>query len=353
MPLSLASGGILVGVTKSAINFQDAFAGVAKTVDATDEELEQIKQELKNLSLVIPITTTELSETAETAGQLGIKAKDISTFTKVMAELGTATNLTASQAGEAIATFSNVMGTASDGYERIGSVVVRLGNNSKATESAILAMAQRMAGAGATLGMTEADVLGLATALSSVGLEAEMGGTAISRVMNDFNRAASGVETKYGSLSQYAKICGMITKEFAKTVKEDAGKAIELFVIGMANANETSKGTIGLLDKLGVNEVRLTDTLLRMASASGNVSEYIAMANKEWKDNTALTNEATKKYETVASKLQILKNRFNNLAINLGDLLLPYVEDLMNNAESLVDWFAGLDEGTQKLILKT
>ena len=350
--LSAGAGSLLGLSAKTAIDFEDAFVGVCKTVEGTDEELEQIRKDIMKLSNQIPIATTELFELAEEAGQLGIKTEDITSFTETMAKLGTATNLSATEAGEAIATFVNVMGTLPENYERIGSVIVELGNNSKATESDIVAMAQRMSGAGATLGMTESSVLGLATALSSVGLEAEMGGTAISRVMNDFNRAASGVETKYGTLSQYAKICGMSVKEFSDTVKNNAGEAIKQFVIGLGDTNRTGKSTIQLMSDLGINEVRLTDTMLRLANASGTVEEFMTMADKEWEVNNALNAEATKKYADTASQIEIAKNKIAELADKFGKILLPSINDTLGKIGKFVDWMGSLSEGTQKTIVK-
>lgn len=348
--LSAGSASLLGLSAKTAIDFEDAFVGVQKTVEGTDAELEKIRKDIMLLSNKIPIATTELFELAEEAGQLGIATKDITNFTETMAKLGSATNLSATEAGESIATFVNVMGTLPENYERIGSVIVKLGNNSKATESDIMAMAQRMSGAAATLGMTESSVFGLATALSSVGLEAEMGGTAISRVMNDFNRAASGVETKYGTLAQYAEICGMSTKQFADTVKNDAGEALKQFVIGLGDSNRTGKGTIQLLSDLGVNEVRLTDTMLRLANASGTVDEYMKMADEEWIRNTALTTEASKKYADTASQIQIAKNKLGELADKFGQAMLPTINSFLDKAGKVIDWFGNLSDGSKKTI---
>lgn len=348
--LSAGSASLLGLSAKTAIDFEDAFVGVQKTVEGTDAELEKIRKDIMLLSNKIPIATTELFELAEEAGQLGIATKDITNFTETMSKLGSATNLSATEAGESIATFVNVMGTLPGNYERIGSVIVKLGNNSKATESDIMAMAQRMSGAAATLGMTESSVFGLATALSSVGLEAEMGGTAISRVMNDFNRAASGVETKYGTLAQYAEICGMSTKQFADTVKNDAGEALKQFVIGLGDSNRTGKGTIQLLSDLGVNEVRLTDTMLRLANASGTVDEYMKMADEEWIRNTALTTEASRKYADTASQIQIAKNKLGELADKFGQAMLPTINSFLDKAGKVIDWFGNLSDGSKKTI---
>lgn len=349
--LSVGSASLLALGAKRAIEYEDAFVGVAKTVDGTDEQLEQIRKDIIKLSENIPLATTEIFNLAEEAGQLGISAENLTTFTETMSKLASATNLTAEEAGSKLATFVNIMNSSADNYERIGSVIVQLGNHSKASEKDIVNMAERMVGAASTLKMSEPAVLGLATALSSVGLEAEMGGTAISRIMNDFNRAASGVETKYGSLSLYAKICGMSTKQFAKTVKNDAGTAIKEFIAGLGNTNRTGSSTIKLMEKLGINEVRLTDTMLRLSNASGLVGTYLNMANQEWKDNNALNEEASRKFADTQSQVEIFKNKVNNLVNAFGENLLPSINDILDGLSDLVKWFGSLDDKQKKLII--
>ena len=349
-----AGAGSLLGISaKTAIELEDAFVGVEKTVNGTDNQLQQIKKDIMAMGRVIPTSQKELFKLAETAGQLGIETDSVAEFTRLMAMLGTATNMSANEAGEALATFYNVMGTLPENYEKVANVVVKLGNNAKATESDIVSMAQRMSGAASNLGMSESAVLGLATAISSVGIEAEMGGTAISRIMNDFNRAASGVETKYGTLAQYAEIAGMSTDKFAKALRENAGYAVQEFIVGLGDTNRTGKNTIQLLSELGISEVRLSDTMQRLSSASDGVRKYMGMANEEWENGNALTAEATRKYADTASQIQLAKNKLSELANTFGQHLLPYINEGLDKLGKLAEWFGNLDEETQKNILKT
>ena len=112
---------------------------------------------------------------AEAAGQLGIATDDVLTFTRVMLDLGESTNLSADEAATALALFANITGTSAADYERLGSVIVGLVNNFATTEAEITEMAQRLASAGTLAGMSEAEILALAAAMSSVGIEAEAG----------------------------------------------------------------------------------------------------------------------------------------------------------------------------------
>lgn len=210
-------------------------------------------------------------------------------------------------------------------------------------------MALRLAGAGAQVGMSEADILGLATALSSVGIEAEAGGSAFSKVMVKMQLA-----TVQGgqALEDFAKVSGMTADEFKNKFETDATGAIVAFIQGLAGMDDEGVSAIETLDEMGLTEVRLRDALLRSANSADIFTNAIDTANNAWDDNSALTEEAAKRYETVQSKIEILKNKIYDLGISLGEKLLPYVEEFIDWAADLVEWFGNLDEGTQQWILK-
>src|SRR5690606_645023 len=159
------------------------FTGVIKTVDATDEQMAMLRQGILDMSSELPSSASEIAGVAEAAGQLGIQVDNILGFTRVMSDLGVATNLEANEAATALARLANITGMSQTDFDRLGSTIVALGNNLATTEAEIVAMGLRIAGAGSQIGLTEAQILSFAGAMSSVGIEAEAGGTAISRVM--------------------------------------------------------------------------------------------------------------------------------------------------------------------------
>lgn len=159
--------------TKAAIEFESSFAGVRKTVEATEEEFKQLENGIRNMSKELPASTTEINSVAEAAGQLGIKTEDILEFTRVMIDLGESTNLSATQAASSLAKFANVTKMSASNYSNLGSVIVALGNNFATTEADIVNMATRLASTGELAGLSEPQIMALATAMSSVGIEAE------------------------------------------------------------------------------------------------------------------------------------------------------------------------------------
>ena len=113
---------------------------------------------------------------------------------------------------------------------------------------------------------------------------------------------------------------------------------------------------IKVLDDMGITEIRLRDALLRAAGAGDLFNESINIGTKAWEENTALTDEAQQRYETTASQIEILKNKFTDLGIELYDKLgpvlrdtvVPMVERLIENISTLVDWFTNLSPTAHK-----
>lgn len=330
--------GGLTAATKEAIEFESAFTGVTKTVDGTEEQLNNLKQGIKDLSKEIPSTTTEIAQVAEAAGQLGIQTDNVLAFTKTMIDLGNATNMSADDAATTLARFANVTKMSQSDFDRLGSVIVALGNNFATTESEIAAMGMNLGSAGKQVGMSQSQIMGLATALSSVGLEAQAGGTAFSKVMVNMQLA---VEKGGKELKDFASVAGMSTKEFQKAFKEDASTAIMKFVEGLSQSGERGKSAIKVLDDMGITETRLRDALLRSANASDVMGKAIELGNKAWEENNALVNEADKRYKTTESQLKIAKNRVKDLGTSLGDKLLPSVNKIL---EKSGEWIEKLDE---------
>lgn len=346
---SAASISALTLSAKSAIDFEDAFAGVEKTVDGTKEQMEELKQGIRDMAKEIPSSTTEISAVAEAAGQLGIKTEDILSFTRVMIDLGNSTNLSAEEAALSLAKFANITKMSAKDYDKLGATIVDLGNNFKTTEADIVAMAQNLASAGTQVGMSQSDILSLATALSSVGLEAQAGGTAFSKALINMQLA---VETNSKSLKDWADVAGMSVDDFSELFKEDATKALQAFIEGLSKCGGETKSAIKVLDDMGITETRMRDALLRSANASETFTDAIKTGNKAWQDNTALTNEANKRYATLKSKIKMAISKLKDIAITLGDKLMPSIEKVIEGLGKWIDKFSTLSDKQVDVIVK-
>lgn len=331
----------------SAVKWESAWAGVTKTVDGTAEQLASLEQGLRDMSKELPATHGEIAAVAEAAGALGVATEDIEFFTRTMIDLGETTNLTSDGAATAIAKLMNVMGTAGDDVDNLGSALVHLGNNGASTEAEILDMAQRISGAAAVVGASEADVLGLANGLASLGIEAELGGTAISRVMSEIDKNVSvGGER----LELFAETAGMSASQFAAAWQADPVTALVAFIDGLGRL-DASGGSVDLLFKeLGLSGTRVGDVLKRLMSSGDLLTESLQMSGEAWRDNTALADEAAKRYETSAAKFEMVRNKIVDLFIDLGNIMLPAVEKIVDVIGVLAEKFQDLPAPVQMAV---
>ena len=306
--------------SQASMDFESAITGVAKTTDLTDSELATMSDSIKALSTEIPATTEEIAAVAEAAGQLGIQKDALLDFTEIMTMLGTATNMTADEAATALARFANITGMATDNYGRLGSVIVDLGNNFATTESEIVAMGTRLASAGKLAGLTEPEIMALAAAMSSVGIEAEAGGTAMTQTLNAIEKAVA----KGGDdLAEFARIAGMSSEEFSSAWKTDAMSALTSFIGGLGKLDEQGESTVLVLEDLGLTGIRQSNMLKALGLAADQMTGAVNTANTAWQQNTALTNEANKRYATAQSRLTMMQNAYNNLKVAIGDAYTP------------------------------
>ena len=317
-PKLIGGAGLVFGlksVVGQAKNFEDQFAMVRKTMQESDEVLDQVALNIRELATGLPITTRELNEIATVAGQLGIAASDVSDFTETMAHLSIATNLTAEGAAIDFARLSNIMGKPIDEVRELGNVVVHLGNNMAAQETEIMEFAKRISGVGTQMGMTEQDILALAAALPALGLRAEMGGTAITRIMVEINKAVTEGSEK---LDIMAATAGMSAQEFAAAWRSDPADTLMEFTAGIGRMSDEGADAFATIADLDLSMIRTQDTALRLAGGTAVYAEAQRLANFESERQEAVQIELDKRLNTTASQWAIFKNNVREAAIEMG-----------------------------------
>lgn len=333
----LAGAGVAV---KAAMDYESAFAGVKKTVDGTPEQFSKLSASIRNMAKEMPASATEIANVAEAAGQLGVPIGSIEGFTKTMINLGVSTNLSAEEAATSISKIGNIMQVSGDDLDtwsaKFGAAVVGLGNNFATTESDIVQMSNRLAASGKLAGLTMPEILGLATAMSSVGIEAEAGGTAMTQTLTGISNAVSEGGEK---LKIYADTAGMTAEQFAEKWKTKPAEALQDFIKGLGKASESGKDANKILEELGLTGVRQSNMLKSLGLAAETMGKAMNVANSEWEKGTALTDEASKRYETMESKLQMLKNELIDIAIEFGG---PLLDALRNGLGAVKPWLGTL-----------
>lgn len=334
---------------KASISFESAFASVRKTVDATDAQFTQLSADIKQMSTEVATSADDIAEVVAIAGQLGIETDYLTDFARTMIDLGTSTDIVASDAASTLAKFANITGMDQSQFGNLGAALVDLGNNYATTESSIMTMSMRLAAAGHQVGLSEAQILGFAAALSSVGIEAEMGGSAFSKALVKMEVAAA---TGGDALDDFAQVSGMTSAQFKSLWDSDPAAAFQAFIVGLSQMDEEGMSAIATLQDIGIAEVRLRDTLLRAVNATELFAETQQTATRAWAENTALTTEAGKRYATTESQLINLKNKAMLFAQQLGDDLNPTIKELISGADDMLDRFLELDEAQRQQIIE-
>ena len=339
---------------RAAVQFQDSFAGVRKTLNFTgsaakDQEgnFKRLADGLIDISKSTPMAANELAKIGEIGGQLGISAGSIEKFTKTISQLTVATTMSAEEASFALSRLAAITRLPERNLGNLASVLVRLGNEFAATESEIVNTAMKIASAlellESSTSNSAADSLALAAALKQVGQQTQAGSTAVARSLDIM---ATAVLQGGRELSIFAKVAGMTSDSFRALAEASPANAFVAFLDGLQAVGNAGGDTVQLLDELGLGQQRTLRALRSMALASADVKVALSSANEEFALNNALQTEAEKRYETVVSQLGILRNNIQAVGITTGDALLGPLNEL-------IDVFRTISGGTTADDLKS
>ena len=241
---------------KSAVDIDTALTGVRKTVDMTEEGYQNLKRGAVELSRTQPVSANTILNMEALGAQLGWSNDKLQDFAMTVAGLDIATDMDAETAATELAQFANITRMAQGDAGRYASSIVALGNNMATTESKISAMSQGMASAGTQAGMSQADILGVAAAAASLGLEAQAGGSAFSKTINEIGMAVS---TNGKTLQTWADVAGMSVEQFKAAWQTDVTGTFERVIEGLGKVKANGGDLNETLADLGVTELRQSD----------------------------------------------------------------------------------------------
>lgn len=333
--LATIAGVEIVKAVKAGVQafmeYEDAFAGIRKTINGTETDFENINAEIQQLAREIPKSASQIAEMAKLGGQLGIASDDVVDFAEVVLRLADTTNVVAESAGEMIAQIGAITGLDSSDYERFGSTLVALGNSASATEKEILDMSNRIARFSQSAKLSNQEILALATALTSMGIEAEAGGTSLQKM---FAKLTLAVETGSEELNGFASVVGMSAEEFSKLYKQSSIKGLQALLKGMNNLDKESQSYTKTLADLDIIEGRLSAVMQALASNQDGLTDALSLAQTAWVENSELARSSGEVYDTLSSTIQVAKNNFTELSRNIGSLFAPAISEVVEKAGS-------------------
>ena len=387
--VSLPIIGFLGTLAKSAIDFEEAFAGVIKTVDRAEFRLIKegstnvrdltiegrlLERLIRDLALEIPISAIELAKLGEVAGTLGITGvPNLEAFIRTAALLGVTTDVAGEDAARSLAKILSISGGLTDAelatkgfsqaqidgltkserfqesVESLGGILVALGNKTPGIESTILDMTKQMSATSDVLGITTASTFALASSFDSTGATAVRAKTTYQNVMFAMLNA-----TKEGgeSLEIFAKTSGVTVEEFVNLFQRDAATAFLQFTEGLGIQGDDAVTTLQALD---LADNRVMQTILSLANAEGVLREQLGFSTQELEAQragvNALEQEAAKRFSTTQSQLTLLKNQFSELGISIKEIVLPPLNRLIGYVRLLLERISELDPELLRIII--
>ena len=347
--LSSVGGKLTAGVTvplatvatacvSSAVTIDSALTDVRKTTNLTEDQYQSLKESAVELSKTQPVDASTILSLEGLGAQLGWNDDKLQGFAQTVSGLDIATDMDADTAATNLAQFANITGMAQDKAENYASAIVGLGNNMATTESKISDMSMGMASAGTQAGMSQADILGFAAAAASLGMDAQAGGTAFSKTINEIG---TQVSTNGKQLQNWASLAHMSVDDFKAAWQTDATGTFEQVIKGMADAKDSGQDLNVILSDLGITETRQSDLMRRLAGNSDLVTKAVGLSNDEWSKNTALQNEVDNRNQSLASKMDVLKNRVTAVAEEVGGPLADAALDAVDAAKPVTDAVEG------------
>lgn len=313
----------------AAMQLESAMADVKKVVNFTDEaEVSAFTQDLLNLTKTLPMTVEGLAQIAAAAGQAGIAKEDIIDFTEAAAKVGVAFDISADQAGEALAKMMTGLGMTLPEVIKLSDAMNHLSNAQASSAAEILDVVRRVGAMGKQYGFTAEQTAAFASAMIASGAQSDVAATSFMNMGRALTRGASATKRQRDAMQGL----GLDAEELARRMQEDA-VATTIDVMERIAALPAEMRAAVSSDLFG-DEARALGPLLTNLDL---VRESMGLVGAE----SSYAGSAFKEFEvrarTFQNRLQLFRNALSRVGIVIGNALLPPLTDLMNAIEPVLD----------------
>lgn len=324
---------ITVDAAKKAIEFESTMADVAKVVDglrdqngAFTKSYYEMSDALLNMSKSIPMTADALGQIMASAGQAGIASEDLTKFTETAAKMGVAFDTTAEQAGEWMATWRTALNLSQTQVTALGDQLNYLGNTTSENALKLSEVVTRVGALGQTAGLSAGEVAALAASMP--GVTAEISATGIKSMMIAMTAGASATSKQAAVLQQL----GFTASDMANRMQTDAKGAI-IDLLGAIKQLPAAEQTAALSQYFGKESVSSIAPLLKNL---GYLQQQFAKVGDASAYSGSMEAEYAVRADTTANKLQLMQNKLAVLQVQIGNKILPYVNDALDELSANV-----------------
>ena len=332
----VGGAGGLAFATREAMKFETAMAGVKKVADGTDEQYAQLSDELKKMGAELGISAAEMAELAAAGGQLGIPIEKLSEFTAIASKMSVAFGMSAEEAGNAAATIANVFQLPIGEVEKLGDAINVLGNNTAAREKDIVAAMARIGGTAKQFGLAADEAAALADAFIALGKPPEVAATAINAMLQKLQTAQSQGKGFQAALEGI----GTSADEMAANIAANPQQALTEFLHKLEGLDKQSRALT--LSQLFGTEY--SDDIALLVGSLGEYEKALGLVADKGQVVGAMQKEVANAMSTSEAQIAKAKQEIINVAIEVGEKLLPLVSLLASTAGSVASAIGAITE---------
>lgn len=332
----VGGAGGLAFATREAMKFETAMAGVKKVAEGTDEQYAQLSDELKKMGAELGISAAEMAELAAAGGQLGIPIEKLSEFTAIASKMSVAFGMSAEEAGNAAATIANVFQLPIGEVEKLGDAINVLGNNTAAREKDIVAAMARIGGTAKQFGLVADEAAALADAFIALGKPPEVAATAINAMLQKLQTAQSQGKDFQAALEGI----GTSADEMAANIAANPQQALTDFLHKLEGLDKQSRALT--LSQLFGTEY--SDDIALLVGSLGEYEKALGLVADKGQVVGAMQKEVANAMSTSEAQIAKAKQEIINVAIEVGEKLLPLVSLLASTAGSVASAIGAITE---------
>lgn len=335
--VALAASGAGIGaVVKQATDFESAMADVRKVVTASDDEFSGLTGSIKEMATQLPISADGLAQIAAEGAKLGVPIDKLREFTELAAKMAVAFDMTAEEAGQAMAKLSNIFGIPIQQVERLGDAINTLGNNTAATEGQIVDALVRIGGTSKQFGLAAEEAAALADAMIAIGKPPEVAATAINAMLSRLQTANVQSAQFQDGLGRL----GISAEDLAVSIREKPQQALLEFLSTLEELDNQSRAE-ALTNLFGQEH---QDEVSALVGSLDQYRKALGMVADDTRTAGAMQSEFEARSSTTANQLERLKGSVEVLAINLGSVLLPAVNQVAGGLTGIANGVASFAE---------
>ena len=309
-------GVALATSVRAAVDFESAMADVRKVVPGLEsaEGLRQMKQEIIGLSKELPVSAEGLAAIMAAAGQAGIPREELAAFTRQAAQMGVAFDITADEAGAAMAKLRTSLGLSQEEVVNLADAMNHL-SNSMASSAAQVNEFMLMAGAvGKQVAMTTEQTAALGSAMIAAGAAPEVAGTSFRNLIKALTKGESATERQSAAF----KKLGLDVTEVSKNMQTDAiGTIRDVF---QRISQMPAEMRVSTISEIFGDEARALTPLITNMKL---FDQAIGLVGSQSQYAGSMLAEFQARAGTSANNFQLLQNNVKALQIAVGEGLLP------------------------------